>query len=504
MEMELHRQTLEGFHLVFDSALAQEETLECIVPDALPDVARIVSAVGHIFLKNRQAGGGTLRLSGSVYVTVLYIPEGENLPKSMEAELPFQCTKDCPQIHENCRVQASAFVISADARAMNPRKLLIRASLSFLVQVYEQQLREITCDASDGKEYHLEKQYVQSEDWTVAGVMEKSFLFSDVLRPPASRPTMEELLYYRLQLGAAEAKAIGKKLICKGEFHLSTLYRSGEAILNAGFELPFSQIFDLAQSVEDSEVNLSILATGLQCTLQDGELAISVEALAQAVLWVRQPLTVMSDAYCTSSPLDVERAPCTFCISAVHDECRETARQFCESGIPAKQVLDCFASVESIECKQEEGKLSCSVQLHVEALYLSEDDALCGVGYAIPVSCEINIPDGGSCRCECLPIGELTAVPVTGGLEVRGEVLFSWVTIQEKSIPCVITLRQGTVPAVQMPKPSLIIRMVGEGESLWEVAKSCGATIQDIRTANEITDDEVATGTLLLIPTKRS
>ena len=53
MEMELHRQTLEGFHLVFDSALAQEETLECIVPDALPDVARIVSAVGHNFLKNR-------------------------------------------------------------------------------------------------------------------------------------------------------------------------------------------------------------------------------------------------------------------------------------------------------------------------------------------------------------------------------------------------------------------------------------------------------------------
>lgn len=504
MEMELQRQTLEGYRLVFDSALTQEETLDCIVPDALPDVARIVSAAGRVVLKGREAGAGTLRLSGAVTVNVLYIPEGEELPRTMEADLPFQCTKDDPHLNDGCQVQASAYVIFADARAMNPRKLLIRAALSFQVQAYERELREVTCDASGGQEDHLEKRFVQCVDWSAAEVIEKSFLFSDVLRPPASRPFMEELLYCRIQLGAAEAKAIGKKLICKGEFHLSALYRNGKDLLSAGFELPFSQIFDLEQPMEDCEIDLHVSVSGMQCTLQDGELAVSIEALAQTVLWVRRSLTLMSDAYCTNASLEVERAPCTLCVAAGREERRETARQFCESGIPANQVLDCFAAVESLECNQEEETLRCAAQIRVEILYLSEDGALCGVGYTIPANCELSVPKGANCRCRCVPTGEITAVPVTGGLEVRCEVLFSWVTTREERVPCVLGLKQGAAPASEMPKPSLVIRMIGEGETLWDVAKSCGATIRDIRTVNELADENPDSGTLLLIPTRRN
>ena len=503
MDMELQRQTLDGYRLIFDSVLAQEETMECIVPDALPDAARIVSAVGRVFLKGRQTGTGTLRLSGSAVVTVLYIPEGEQTPRTMEAELPFQCGKDDPKLNDGCQVQASAWVVFADARMINPRKLLIRAALSFQVRVYERELREIAVDAMSGQEGNLEKQLVQRQDWAVTEVLEKSFLFSDVLRPPASRPEMEELLYSRIQLGTAEAKAIGKKLICKGEFQLFALYRSGDGILNACFDLPFSQIFDLEQPVEECEIELNLSVSGLQCTLQEGELAVSVEVMAQAAIWVRRPLTLLGDVYDTGAPLDVERAPCALCVAAAHDERRETARQFCESGIPAKQVLDCFASVESLECGLEGETLSCTAQIHVEILYLSEDDGLCAVSYTIPVSCQAPVPEGSSCRCRCVPMGELTAVPVTGGLEVRCEVLFSWVSTREERVPCVLSLRQGTSPAATTPKPSLILRVVGEGESLWDVAKSCGAAIRDIQAANSLPEEEPDPGTLLLIPVKR-
>ncbi|HIT02714.1 MAG TPA: DUF3794 domain-containing protein [Candidatus Enterenecus merdae] len=503
MEMELQRQTLEGYRSVFDGVLSQEETLECIVPDALPDVARIVSAAGRVFLKGRQAQTGALRLNGTVQVAVVYIPEGEQAPRIMEAELPFQCVKDCPKVQEGCQIQAEAWVVFADARAMNPRKLMIRAGLSFQVTAYEQEMREVTCDATDGGQARLEKRFVERADWAAVQVVERPFLFSDVLRPPASRPAMEELLYCRIHLGAAEAKAIGKKLICKGELHLRALYRSGEEILSAGFELPFSQIFELDRPIEDCQIELSILVTGLQCALQDGELTVSVEALAQAVLWGKRPLTLLSDAYSTTAPLDVERAPCPLWVAAGWDARRETARQSCECGIPAKEVLDCFAAVESLECALEEGGMRCTAQLRVEVLYLSEEGALCGMSDSLPVSCRLELPEGSNCRCRCAPVGPVTAVPVTGGLEVRCEALFTWMTTREESVPCVLSLKPGTVPATQSPRPSLIIRRVGEGESLWDVAKACGAALGDIRAVNGLEEEQAPQGTLLLIPTQR-
>ncbi len=80
MDMELRRVTLEGYRSVAHAMFSQEETLESIVPDACPDIARIVSASGKVFLKDKELGEGTLRLNGTAKVTVLYIPEGRRFP----------------------------------------------------------------------------------------------------------------------------------------------------------------------------------------------------------------------------------------------------------------------------------------------------------------------------------------------------------------------------------------------------------------------------------------
>ena len=504
MELELQHQTLEGYRTILDAPLAQEETLECIVPDALPDASRIVCAVGRAFLRGRQVSAGSVRLSGTARVTVLYIPEGQDVPVAMDTELPFQCVRDDPKVQEGCLVHAQAGVTQADAQALNPRKLLIRVGLAFQVRVYQRELREITCDAGEGGQAGLEKQLTQAVDHVVAQVLEKPFLFSDVLRPPASRPELESLLCCRPQLGPVEGKAIGKKLICKGEIHLAVLYLSGGAICTQGFDLPFSQIFDLELPTEDAMPQLCVALGNVQCALQEGELAVSVEAVAQAVLWVQQPVTLMSDAYCTGCPLDVERGPLTLCARAEQGERREAARQFCESGIPARQVLDCSACVESREEQWENGVLCARVQLRVQVLYLSEDGAPCAVSYAMPGACEIPVPEGEVCRWQCVPVGEVSAVPVTGGLEVRCELEFCWQLTRQERISCVLSMKPGAVAAAQLPRPSLTIRMVGAGDTLWEIAKSCGSTIQDIRAANDLTSETVEGGTLLLVPIHRT
>lgn len=503
LEMELQQQTLAGHRPVFDSLLTQEETLESIVPDSFPDIARIVSAAGKLFIKDMEAGEGLLKVSGSACVTVLYMPEGGEQPKALDVTIPFQCARDCPQIHESCAVHSAAFIPTADARSLNPRKLLIRVDVVIHVTAFDRESHGVTCDVACSPEHALEKQFSNCGDFMIAEVLEKPFLFSDVLRQPASKPAMEELLYYRGELGTVDAKVIGKKLVCKGEILLCALYRSGSSILPARFELPFSQIADLAAGVENSEPEVSIALRGVDCRLQEGELEVTVEALLQAALWAQTSVTLMSDLYCTSCPLDVERTTCTLCSSAERGARRETARQFCESGIPVKQVLDCSIAVTSIASQPVEGGISCAAEVNATVLYLSEDDALCSVSYPISADCQVVCPSDADCRCRCRPMGEATAVPVTGGLEVRFELEFEWTVTREKKLPCVSAVRRGAAPTDSGPRPSVIIRVVGDGESLWDVAKACGSTIKDICGANSLTGEDVEKGTLLLIPTKR-
>ena len=136
-------------------------------------------------------------------------------------------------------------------------------------------------------------------------------------------------------------------------------------------------------------------------------------------------------------------------------------------------------------------------------MYLSEDDALCGVSYSLPVACDIEVPQGYSCSCTCLPIGDVLAVPVTGGIEVRLEVDFDWFMAKNESKPCVALARKGTVEVSETQPTSVMIRMVSKVETLWDIAKSCRSTIQDIFTANGLSSEYADWGTMLLIPTKR-
>ena len=502
MDMELQRMTIEGFGPVSQGMFTQEETLESIVPDACPDISRIVSAVGKAFLKEKEMGDGSLRLSGTARVTVLYIPEGEGLPRSLEVAIPFQCVRDDPQFHAGCPVLATVQAAFADARTINPRKILVRVNLAVWTAAYRQERRELSCDISCGEDAGMEKLLTARKCSVISDVVEKGFTFSDVLRPPASKPEIEELLLFRAELGSMDAKFIGKKLVLKGDIQLIVLYRGGEGLTPVRFELPYSQILDLGAVPDEAEPEVSVTLKNVECRARDGELEVAVEALAQAALWVRQTVTVVSDAYCLRQSVDVERARSQLCTMAERSARRETARKLCESGIPARQVLDCAAAVTSVASAPVEGGMEFTAQAAATILYLSEDGVLCGVDMEIPVSCRTEVPEGCTCSCTCRPIGEASAVPVTGGLEVRFEAEFSWTALREEQVNCVTELKPG---AVQEPeaRPSVVIRRVEQGEALWDIAKACASTVEDICSANALTAGEAPEGALLLIPARR-
>ena len=55
-----------------------------------------------------------------------------------------------------------------------------------------------------------------------------------------------------------------------------------------------------------------------------------------------------------------------------------------------------------------------------------------------------------------------------------------------------------------MATPSLVLRMLKKGESLWNLAKQYRTTVEEILKANELTEEAAAAGgQMLLIPRKR-
>jgi LysM repeat protein len=88
-------------------------------------------------------------------------------------------------------------------------------------------------------------------------------------------------------------------------------------------------------------------------------------------------------------------------------------------------------------------------------------------------------------------------------LEVRFTLDLRYCALSRRQITTVSGLHPTEAPEDSGEQPSLVLRMLEQGERLWDVAKAYGTTIADIISANELSDEGAAAGKLLLIPRKR-
>jgi len=503
MEFDLQRTILEGYLPVWDTILSQEDTMESIVPDAFPDVSRIVGTQGNAFLTAKQINGNSAKILGTIRANVLYIADGESVVRSLSLNVPFQCTGDSPKLNDCSQLHAAVCTVSVDTSLINPRKLLLRSEVKVCVCAYASCEREISCDVAGECPESMQKNMLQCQDYLIASVMEKPFSFSDVLQIPGTKPLIDELLTTDVFFGAIDAKYIGKKLVCKGEVSLSVLYRSGQELIPVKFSLPFSQILEMESTYNEGDPVALAALNNAEVVLRDEGLEVTVFATLQAVLWTQRTITVLNDAYSTAAPLDISRNAYSACVSSEWRSHRASARKFCESGIPARQVLSCQAAADPLTLQPQAGSVCCSTAVPVTILYLSEDGCPCQISDVIPISITVDLPENSACHCSCRLSDEALAVPVTGGFELRAEMEFTVHTTKNEEIISIASMAESKTVPESGTRPSVILRMVGPGESLWDIAKSCRATIPDICTANNLSAQWAEPNSVLIIPVKR-
>ncbi len=508
MELELDRTQLSGYEAVLDTTVFHEETLEMIVPDACPDILRICDTEGKVFLKSKEAQEGRVEVSGTVRAAILYLPDGEEGMRRVEATLSFTSTADSAAVGPQCSVVAIPWVEMAETRSLNPRKVLVRVNLAVHVQAYAAMAENICAGVLAPEETGVEQLAERCDTCVVTCVQEKPFTFADDVAIPGSKPEAEELLKHRVALRCSEAKVIGSKLIFKGEAQLQVLYRTVEgALCSVEYELPFSQIMEVSGAGEESTCQVQVLLTGAECSLESGDrrsICVALGLLAQAVVREERSLEVLTDVYSTAYDLHPEVR--VYSMPRLLD-CgvkEQTVREILETGMLAKEVFDAYVYVGAVSQNREGARLTLSSQINVTVLYLTEEGSRVSVTRPIQASCTLDLPEGAVCSARCSCPSPVFATPTTGGIEVRFPVDFQYVALEIRRTAGVAAIRMDeTARRDTSGQPSIVLRMVGPGERLWDLAKAYGTTQQDIMQANALAEENAPNGQLLLIPRKR-
>ena len=211
-----------------------------------------------------------------------------------------------------------------------------------------------------------------------------------------------ELLGNRVSAAVSEAKIVGSKLIFKGVFHITVLYRTGSSLCcSSSAELPFSQIMEVEGAAEDhtADVQIQLTGTDLQLDSDDDEgrqIAVTLYFHATALLRQQQELTLLGDLYSTAYDMSYEAVPVSLTGFMETMTRRQTVREVLEIGVEAESVLTVSVCCGGVQVNREGENVTLRTGATVRVLYQDEGGTPLVAERCLDVSCQVELPE--SCK----------------------------------------------------------------------------------------------------------
>lgn len=504
MELKLEHEYINGFLPMLETELTQEETLESIVPDAYPDILRVVDCGGQVMLTAKEVRDGEVSISGTVRAWMLYQPEDGQSMRHMELTLPFTARTPVVNAQGSWRCIAQPRLRGMDVRALNPRKILVRADLALMLSVYAPEQTAVCCGIQGQTEDGVQQRVREQGTYTTPVVQEKEFSIYDEVRLAIGGEQPARVLCAQAYPVCTESRIIGNKFVFKGEVRLQLRMLTDGQPNSQSTSVSFSQIMEMNEVGEGADTHVDLCMTALELTPSGDDprgMTVSMDILAQTVVREQRVVHVVEDAYSTSCQLQLQRENWESEQLLERTVRMQNLREVLELTGGVNTVVDVQAEIVGVDTHRRDSAFEPEAQVRVRVLYLDEEEKVCCVNRVLTSSVRVEAPAGGRCRCRCVCPGEVFANPGAGGIEVRVPVQFYCQLTATSTVPVITQVQSGQSHTERLGnRPSVVLRAAVRGESLWDIAKAYSTTCQQIQKANALDTEELPVGQMLLIP----
>ena len=497
MELQFTKSVIPCLQTVAREVQTREQTQEVRLSDGMPDIGRVLTSWGQILLRGKQWHGGSAGASGGVMVWVLYAPEDGSDARCVETWLPFQTEWDFPDTGRDGTLWVQPLLYSVDARSLSARKLMVRVNVGVL-----------GCAMVPGEAECAMPENLPDDVCALKNTYpvllpvetgEKLFPLEEALSLPATEAQLERIVKYTLHPKLTDSKIVADKLVMRGVATLDLLYRGKDERLHCyQWELPLSQFTQLdSEYSADATAQIHFAVTALELEQSEEEtLALKAGVTGQYVICRRQEVGVVEDLYSPHRTVNPQRTRLQ--LPAVLDDRTYTLAETHKLETGIMQVLDVVFYPEHPQVQRTADTVSAAVSGQFQLFGYDGEGQLQS---AVSRWQDLMSADVSEDAVADILLAEHVVPQVhTDGesASLRFEIPLQMRAVSQQGIPMVTGGEMGEQQQPDPNRPSLILRYAG-ADSLWDIAKSTGSTVEAIQKANNLSR-EPDENQMLLIP----
>ena len=480
--MELRKESVQMLQIKSRAASQVTFDTDYNVPDAKPDVGRLIQSKGDISMDEVHLSEGKAFISGNLNVDILYVGEENQKVSSLWAKLPFDETLNLEGIASGDKMCLKWEIEDLSVHMIHSRKLNIKAIVTFYAVVDEMAGIQLPVEISEEgisvkrKKVRLMSLMVHKKD---------TMRIKDEVTLVSNKPNIEQLLWYTLQW-AEYVLPFNTEVECTGCM--------GEMIPNIGFSVMHQSIEVKPDS--DGEERVMSVDTVLELDMK---------------LYREEEHDLILDVY---SPLK---------------ECIPQGKEMCLESLLVRNDSKCRVS-DRIELKESQGKILqiCHSQGRVKVektkivengiqadgivfmkiLYITGNDEMpfYSVDGMIPFShiIEANGINEDSIFFLQADLEQLsTSMIDSNEIEVKAVISLNVLVLQCENRMIISKVEERPLDMEKIQAmPGITVYVMKNGDSMWDIAKRFYTTVEEICELNELEEDRVVPGMPLLLVKK--
>lgn len=493
LDFQFEKKPIAYLRTVMRQVQTQEQTQEVRLPEEMPDIGDVLASWGQVLLRGKEWRSGGMHVSGGVMMWVLYAPEDGSQPRCVEAWLPFQLKWEFPTQEQDGVIMAYPLLRSVDARSTAARKIMARASVSVLAEAMCPGETVVYEPVDLPKDIHILKNRYPMCVPAESG--EKAFSMEETLHLPDAMATPARILRYELRPEATEERLLADKLIFRGTAVVHVLFADSDGNLHSWMtDVPFSQYAELNREYADEgKASVCMAVTNLELELDPtGALVLKAGLTGQYTIFDCMDVQLVEDAYSPMRPVQIQNTQLQ--LPAVLESMTQTYTPEVSVENSEDQIVDVAFYPEHGRAYYEDGQMVAEMSGNFQLLCKDPEGRL--HGQQSRWEDRWTMPASGNVKADTVltPVGKYENYGTGAGARLRLDMQ----TVAQAGMLMVTGLEFGEMEEPNPDRPSLILCKIGQ-ESLWDVAKRTGSTVESIMQINGLQQEPEA-DRMLLVP----
>lgn len=487
-------------------------TSDIIVPDVKNDIAKILRIDADAIVESCVYTGGHLEIDGKIYLTVIYIPDGdEKVACSISTDIPFETQIEDSNLTDGIKAVCGADVYNIEFNLLNSRKISVKTLVNLTLRAVLPKEEELVVQIN---EQNFETMPDSAQIFSLADMKNVKFTLSETLDFPSAKPSAVSILKTDARLTDCQTHLITGKIVIKGNVSTCLLYLSDENKIEfINHEIPFTEVIDAANVNENTNCDLNLeVCVSNACLKADSDAdmrLLSIELLFSAKIFASEDtnINLISDCFSNSDSAVCERKKINLEKVVYRGECENNIKDVVEisdKNPPIETVYNLMVKPYVEEVLPSNGQATVRGSCDCYVLYIASKESapVCSVMKTIAFETVVHsdkISENTILLTDATLKSASYNITVSGEIEIRACVNISVCAINSYSKEFVTNIKNSD--NVDNKRRGINIYFPKKDDTLWEIAKKYKAPTEEIISLNKIENpNDIKPGKPILIP----